>query len=75
MAYLKKIMLLFKTLTIVTDQVIDTILVISLLVLQEYWFAAVYLTVDLFPAAIIMWQTFQTDRSWSFLVCFFPFTK
>jgi hypothetical protein len=69
MAYLKKIMLLFKTLTIVTDQVIDTILVVTLLLMQEYWFAVVYLTVDLLPAAIIMWQKFQIDRNWSFWVC------
>jgi hypothetical protein len=70
MAYLKKIMLLCKTLTIVTDQIIDIILVVTLLLMQEYWFAVVYLTVDLLPAAIIMWQKFQTDRSWNFLVCF-----
>jgi hypothetical protein len=70
MAYLEKIMLLFKTLTIVTDQVIDTILVVTLLFMQEYWFAVVYLTVDLLPAAIIMWQKFQADRNWNFLVCF-----
>ncbi len=69
MAYLKRIMLLFKTLTIVTDQVIDIILVVTLLLMKEYWFAGVYLTVDLFPGAIIMWQKFQTDRSWNFLVC------
>jgi hypothetical protein len=77
MAYLKKIMLLFKTLTIVTDQVIDTILVVTLLIMHEYWFAVVYLTVDLLPAAIIMWQKFQADRNWSFLVCliFCQFTK
>jgi hypothetical protein len=68
MAYLKKIMLLFKTLTIVTDQVIDTIMVLTLLIMQEYWFAVVYLAVDLLPAAIIMWQKFQTDRNWSFWV-------
>jgi hypothetical protein len=47
-------MLLFKTLTIVTDQVIDTIMVVTLLIMQEYWFAVVYLTVDLLPAAVIM---------------------
>jgi hypothetical protein len=69
MAYLKKIMLLFKTLTIVTDQVIDIIMVVTLLFMQEYWFAVVYLMVDLLPAAIIMWQKFQADRNWSFWVC------
>jgi hypothetical protein len=69
MAYLKKIMLLFKTLTIVTDQIIDIIMVVTLLIMQEYWFAVVYLTVDLLPAAIIMWQKFQADRDWSFWVC------
>jgi hypothetical protein len=68
MAYFKRIMLLFKTLTIVTDQIIDIVLVVTLLFMKEYWFAVVYLTVDLFPAAVIMWQKFQTDRSWNFLV-------
>jgi hypothetical protein len=71
MVYLKTIMLLFKTLTIVTDQVIDTIMVVTLLIMQEYWFAVVYLMVDLLPAAIIMWQKFQNDRNWSFWVCLF----
>ncbi len=68
MAYLKKMMLLFKTMTIVTDQVIDTILVVTLVLKKEYWFAIVYLTVDLLPAAIIMWQKFQTEKSWRVLV-------
>jgi hypothetical protein len=37
--------------------------------MHEYWFAVVYLTVDLLPAAIIMWQTFLSERNWSFWVC------
>jgi hypothetical protein len=69
-AYLAKIMLLFKTLTIVADQVIDIMLVATLFFIKEYWFAIVYLAVDVFPAAIIMWQKFQTEKSWKVLVCF-----
>jgi hypothetical protein len=38
-AYLKKIWLHFKLFTIVADQVVDTILVVSLFIMQEYWFA------------------------------------
>jgi hypothetical protein len=67
-AYLAKIMLLFKTLTIVADQVIDIILVATLFFIKEYWFAVVYSAVDVFPAAIIMWQKFQTEKSWRVLV-------
>jgi hypothetical protein len=72
-AYLAKIMLLFKTLTIVVDQVIDIILVATLYFMKEYWFAVVYSAVDVFPAAIIMWQKFQTEKSWRVLVCLFFF--
>jgi hypothetical protein len=61
-------MLLFKTLTIVSDQIIDIILVATLFIVKEYWFAVVYLAVDLFPAAVIMWQKFQTEKSWRVLV-------
>jgi hypothetical protein len=73
MAYLAKIMLLFKTLTILADQVIDIILVTTLFFMKEYWFAVVYSAVDLFPAAIIMWQKFLTEKSWRVLVscCFY----
>ncbi len=70
LAYLKKIMLLFKTMTIIADQIIDIILVGTLFLKQEYWFAVGYLTVDVFPAAVIMWQKFQTERSWKVLVSF-----
>jgi hypothetical protein len=63
-------MLLFKTITIVADQIIDIILVATVFLIQEYWFAVVYLAVDLFPAAVIMWQKFQTEKSWRVLVCF-----
>ena len=73
MAYLKRIMLLYKTIMIVADQIIDTILIVTLILLKEYWFAVVYLAVDIFPAAIIMWQKFQTERSWRVLVNLFPF--
>ncbi len=74
-AYLAKIMLLFKTITILADQVIDIILVATLFFMQEYWFAVVYSAVDLFPAAIIMWQKFQTEKSWRVLVCLFYWTR
>jgi hypothetical protein len=67
-AYLKTILLLFKSLTIVADQIIDIILVATLFIIQEYWFAVVYLAVDVFPAAVIMWQKFQTEKSWRVLV-------
>jgi hypothetical protein len=67
-AYLKTILLLFKSVTIVADQIIDIILVATLFIIQEYWFAAVYLAVDIFPAAVIMWQKFQTEKSWRVLV-------
>jgi hypothetical protein len=67
-AYLKTILLLFKSLAIVADQIIDIILVATLFIIQEYWFAAVYLAVDVFPAAVIMWQKFQTEKSWRVLV-------
>jgi hypothetical protein len=67
-AYFKTILLLFKSLTIVADQIIDIILVATLFIIQEYWFAAVYLAVDIFPAAVIMWQKFQIEKSWRVLV-------
>jgi hypothetical protein len=71
-AYLAKIMLLFKMLIIVADQVIDIMLVATLFFMKEYWFAVVYSAVDLFPAAIIMWQKFQTEKNWRVLVsCWF----
>jgi hypothetical protein len=68
-------MLLFKTLTIVSDQIIDIILVATLFIVEEYWFAVVYLAVDLFPAAVIMWQKFQTEKSWRVLVCIISLYK
>jgi hypothetical protein len=68
-------MLLFKTLTIVSDQIIDIILVATLFIVKEYWFAVVYLAVDLFPAAVIMWQKFQTEKSWRVLVCIISLYK
>jgi hypothetical protein len=61
-------MLLFNTLTILADQFINIILVATLFFMKEYWFAVVFSAVDLFPAAIIMWQKFQTEKSWSVLV-------
>jgi hypothetical protein len=67
-AYFAKIVLLFKMLIIVADQVIDIMLVAALFFMKEYWFAVVYSAVDLFPAAIIMWQKFQTEKSWRVLV-------
>jgi hypothetical protein len=66
--YRKKIMLLLKTMLIVGDQIVDIIFFIMLLERTEYFFGAVYLTVDLLPATIIMWQKFPTESIWTVLV-------
>jgi hypothetical protein len=68
-------MLLLKTMLIVGDQIIDLIFFVRLLNVAEYFFAAVYLTVDLLPAIVIMWQKFPTESIWTVLVCFISFNN
>jgi len=67
-AYVKRIYLLFSTLAIITDQIIDVALIVYLFILQEFWFAIIYLIVDFFPAVVIMWHKFQEERKWKVIV-------
>ncbi len=67
LAYLRKVYLLVKTFAIVFDQIVDLMLTATLFATQEFWFAGVYLTFDLFPAAVIVWNKFQTEKSWRVL--------
>ncbi len=67
-AYVKRIYLLFTTLAIITDQIMDVALIIYLFILREFWFAIIYLIVDFFPAVVIMWHKFQDERDWKFIV-------
>jgi len=53
---------------VVADQIADFIVFTSLLLFKEFWFALIYLAVDVLPAAIIMWHQFQEERSWKVLV-------
>ncbi len=63
-ANVKRIYLLFSTLAIITDQIIDVALIVNLFILQEFWFAIIYLIVDFFPAVVIMWHKFQEEKNW-----------
>ena len=54
--YVKKVKLFFGTIFIVSDQFYDIVLFISLLIWKVFWFATVFLLVDLLPAAFIIWQ-------------------
>jgi hypothetical protein len=67
-AYVKRIYLLFSTLAIITDQIIDVALIVYLFILREFWFAIIYLIVDFFPAVVIMWHKFQQERNWKVIV-------
>ena len=67
-AYVQRIYLLFSTLAIITDQMIDVALIVYLFFLREFWFAIIYLIVDFFPAVVIMWHKFQEERDWKVIV-------
>jgi hypothetical protein len=71
MAYVKNLRLVASTIAVVADQITDVFLVVTLLLLKEFWFALIYLAVDVLPAAITMWHQFQVERSWRVLVQFF----
>jgi hypothetical protein len=66
--YRQKILLLLKTMLIVGDQIIDIVFFANLLTEKEYFFGAVYLTVDLLPATVIMWHKFPTESIQTVLV-------
>jgi hypothetical protein len=68
MEYIKNVRLLISTITVVVDQLSDLLLVATLLHLRQFWFGVNYLVVDVMPALIIMWHTFQTEKSWKVLV-------
>jgi hypothetical protein len=53
---------------ILGDQIVDIVFFANLLKRTEYFFGAVYLTVDLLPATVIMWQKFPTESIWTVLV-------
>ncbi len=71
LAYLKKVKLFFKTFFVVMDQVYDMILIISLFLWKKYWFASIFLVVDLLPAVFIMWHKFRYFFKFSFFNLFF----
>jgi|688.fasta_scaffold2502806_1 hypothetical protein len=52
--YIKKVHLVFKTIFVFSDQVYDIILLCTLLIGKEYWFAAFFLAVDLLPGLQII---------------------
>jgi hypothetical protein len=66
--YIKNVRLLISTVTVVVDQLSDLVLVATLIPLGQFWFGVTYLVVDVMPAIIIMWHTFQTEKSWKVLV-------
>jgi hypothetical protein len=47
--YIKKVHLFSKTIFIFSDQVYDIVLLCTLIIGKEYWFAAFFLAVDLLP--------------------------
>ena len=68
--YIKKVILFLKMLFVVVDHVTDILLIVTLFQINQVWFAAIYLTVDVFPAAIIMWSKYQKEQSWKVLVVY-----
>ncbi len=69
--YLEKLFLLFKAIFIVADHVTDIILIVTLFEMKQRWFGSIYLAVDVFPAAIIMWSKYRSEKSWKVLVTLF----
>ena len=68
MEYFKKYLVLKTVLTTLLDQLTDLILIVTLVILGKFWFAAVYLVADIMPALIIIWQKFHEERTWRVLV-------
>ncbi len=68
MEYIKNVHLLISTVIVVVDQLSDFVMVASLIPLGQLWFGVNYLVVDVMPALIIVWHTFQTEKSWTVLV-------
>ncbi len=50
------------------DHVTDIILIVTLFEMKQRWFGSIYLAVDVFPAAIIMWSKYRSEKSWKVLV-------
>ena len=66
--YARKHWLCFTTLTVVIDQLTDIAVFVTLFVLKQYWFAGLYLSVDLLPAMVFMLHKYKTEKSWKVLV-------
>ena len=66
--YVRRVYLLVSTLFIFADHMTDIFLIVTLFQIGQLWFAAIYLAVDVFPAAIIMWNKYRTEKSWKVLV-------
>jgi hypothetical protein len=66
--YIKNVHLLISTVIVVVDQFSDFVLVATLIPLGQLWFGVNYMVVDVMPALIFMWYTFQTEKSWKVLV-------
>ena len=64
----KKFVLGLNMIFIVADHLTDILLIVTLFQLEQFWYASIYLAVDVFPAAIIMWNKYQTEKSWKVLV-------
>ena len=69
--YLSKVYLLLNTLFIVVDYLVDIILIVTLFQIGQFWFAAIYLSNDVFPATVIMWIRYQEEKSWKVLVIYY----
>ena len=66
--YAKRHWLMFKTIAIVIDQLTDVFLIVTLFVMQQYWFAIVYMMADILPAAVLMLHQHSKEKSWKVIV-------
>ncbi len=55
-AYVKKVKMFSSTMFVWSDQIYDMVLFIYLIIWKEFWFAGIFLVVDLLPAAFIIWN-------------------
>jgi len=66
--YFTKYRMIFKTVSVLIDEITDVSLIVTLFYLHQYWFATFYMAADILPAVIIMWHKYQSEQSWKVLV-------
>ena len=54
--YVKNVKLFLSSSFVVADQFFDIFLITYLFIWKEFWFAAIFLFVDVLPAACIIWH-------------------